>query len=114
VSAVAIGATAVIVSALLGGGVLGLVLSFMVYVFGIGSVFANTVARTLSRFPGSMGAASSLFGVNQFFIGGIIAALLSRNAAPSPMPMAWVVSVSGIACAAVWWLWLKRGAPVRD
>jgi MFS transporter, DHA1 family, multidrug resistance protein len=114
VTAVAIGGAAVIVSALLGGGVVGLVLSFMIYVFGIGSVFANTVARTLSRYPGSMGAASSLFGVNQFFIGGIIAALLSRNVVPSPLPMAWVVSVSGVGCAAVWWLWLRRAAPVRD
>jgi MFS transporter, DHA1 family, multidrug resistance protein len=114
VTAVAIGGAAVIVSALLGGGVVGLIVSFMIYVFGIGSVFANTVARTLSRYPGSMGAASSLFGVNQFLIGGIIAALLSRNDVPSPLPMAWVVSVSGLACAGVWWFWLKRGAPVRD
>lgn len=112
--AVAVGGSAVIVSSLLGGGVAGLVVSFMVYVFGIGSVFANTVARTLSRFPHSMGAASSLFGVNQFFIGGVVAALLSRNVVPSPMPMAWVVSFSGVTCAAVWWLWLKPAAPLRD
>jgi DHA1 family bicyclomycin/chloramphenicol resistance-like MFS transporter len=113
-SAVGLGGVAVLVSTLAGGGVLGLVVAFMIYVFGIGSVFANTVARTLSRYPGSMGAASSLFGVNQFFIGGIVAALLSRVVEPSPMPMAWVVSVSGVACAAVWWLWLKGRAPARD
>ena len=107
VSTLAVGGVAVLLSSLLGGGVIGLVISFMLYVFGIGSVFANTVARTLSRYPESMGAASSLFGVNQFLIGGIVAALLSRVVVPSPMPMAWVVSVSGVACAAVWWLWLK-------
>jgi DHA1 family bicyclomycin/chloramphenicol resistance-like MFS transporter len=112
-TSLAVGGVAVLVSSLLGGGVAGLVISFMVYVFGLGFVFANTVARTLSRFPTSMGAASSLFGVNQFFIGGIVAALLSRVVEPSPMPMAWVVAVSGVACASVWWLWLKPKLPVK-
>lgn len=115
-SALAVGGTAVLMSALFGSGnvgLVGVVLSFMVYVFGIGSVFANTVARTLSRYPDSMGAASSLFGVNQFFIGGVVAALLSRIVEPSPIPMALVVSASGVSCAAVWWLWLRRRAPVR-
>jgi DHA1 family bicyclomycin/chloramphenicol resistance-like MFS transporter len=112
--AVGIGGVAVLVSAVAGGGVLGLVLAFMIYVFGIGSVFANTVARTLSRYPASMGAASSLFGVNQFFIGGVVAALLSRVVEPSPMPMAFVVAGSGFACAAVWWLGLRPRAPVRE
>jgi DHA1 family bicyclomycin/chloramphenicol resistance-like MFS transporter len=110
----AIGGVSVILSSLFGGGVIGLVISFMVYVFGIGSVFSNTVARTLSRYPDSMGAASSLFGVNQFFIGGVVAALLSRVVEPSPMPMAWVVSVSGASCAGVWWLLLKPAAPPAD
>lgn len=108
--ALAVGGVAVLLSSLLGGGIPGLVVSFMIYVSGVGSLFANTVARTLSRFPQSMGAASSLFGVNQFFIGGVIAALLSRNVEPSPMPMAWVVSISGLACAAVWWLILRPAA----
>ncbi|MDX1562035.1 MAG: multidrug effflux MFS transporter [Gammaproteobacteria bacterium] len=103
----AIGGVLVLLSSAFGGGVIGLVLAFMLYVFGIGAVFANTVARTLSRYPQSLGAASSLFGVNQFFIGGVVAALLSRVTEPSPMPMAWVVAASGLACAGVWWLWLK-------
>jgi MFS transporter, DHA1 family, multidrug resistance protein len=111
-TALAVGGVAVLLTSMLGGGVIGLVISFMIYVFGIGFVFANTVARTLSRFPESMGAASSLFGVNQFFIGGVVAAGLSRVVEPSPMPMAWVVSFSGVSCAFVWWFWLKPKAPV--
>jgi len=113
-TAVAIGGVAALVSILLGGGVIALVVSCMIYVFGIGPVFSNTVARTLSRYPDSMGAASSLFGVNQFFIGGIVAALLSRVVEPTPMPMVLVVSVSGVACALVWWLWLRTDTYVRD
>jgi DHA1 family bicyclomycin/chloramphenicol resistance-like MFS transporter len=106
-STLGIGGLAVLISSFAGGGVVGLVVSLMLYVIGIGAVFSNTVARTLSRFPDNMGAASSLFAVNQFFIGGIVAAFLSRAVTPSPMPMAWVVAVSGTTCAAIWWLWLR-------
>ena len=113
-STLAVGGIAVLLSSALGGGVVGLVASLMLYVIGIGAVFSNTVARTLSRFPDSMGAASSLFAVNQFLIGGILAAFLSRAEVPSPMPMAWVVFLSGISCAAIWWLWLRPVAVVTD
>jgi DHA1 family bicyclomycin/chloramphenicol resistance-like MFS transporter len=113
-STLAVGGISVLVSSFAGGGVVSLVVSLMLYVVGIGAVFSNTVARTLSRFPESMGAASSVFAVNQFFIGGIVAAFLSRAVEPSPMPMAWVVGASGSTCAAIWWLWLRPHAPVTD
>lgn len=104
---------ATLLAALLDLGVFGLVLPLMLYVLGIGFVFANAVARTLSRFPQHMGAASSVFGVNQFMLGGLLAAYLSRFVEPTPMPMAWTVAVSGAGCASVWWLWLRRSAPLR-
>jgi len=113
-SLLACGGTGVIVSTVFGIGIIGLVISFMIYVFGIGFVFANSVARTLSRYPANMGAASSIFGVNQFLLGGIVAALLSRVVEPSPLPMALSVACSGLGCAAVWWLWLRPTAPLRD
>jgi DHA1 family bicyclomycin/chloramphenicol resistance-like MFS transporter len=113
-SCLGISGLAVLICALLDFGVVGLVVSFMLYVFGIGFIFSNSVARTLSRFPHSMGAASSIFGVNQFMLGGIVAALLSRIVEPTPMPMAWTVAASGISCAAVWWLGLRSSAPLRD
>lgn len=112
-TSLALGGITLLLSSLLGGGVIGSVIASMIYLFGLGPVFSNTVARTLSRFPESMGAASSLFGVNQFFIGGVVAAILSRNSVPSPMPAASVVCAAGVACAGVWWFWLKRSAPVR-
>jgi DHA1 family bicyclomycin/chloramphenicol resistance-like MFS transporter len=104
---------ATLLAALLGLGVIGLALPMMFYVLGLGFVFANSVARTLSRFPLSMGAASSIFGVNQFMLGGILSALLSRIVEPTPMPMAWTVAASGISCAALWWLGLARSAPLK-
>lgn len=102
------------VSIRLGGEVVSLVAASLVYIFGIGFIFANCVARTLSRFPGSTGAASSVFGVNQFLIGGVVAAGLSRFVVPSPNPLVITMAIAGVACAAVWWGWLGRTAPEVD
>jgi hypothetical protein len=86
----------------------------MLYIFGVGYVFTNAVARTLSRYPRSTGAASSVFGVNQFLIGGIVAALLSTVTVPSPTPLVATVAGAGVLAAAVWWGWLRRTAPAVD
>lgn len=80
----------------------------LLYVFGVGFVFANAVARTMSRFPQSRGAASALFGVNQFLFGGIVAALLSLVEEASAVPLTATMAVAGVGCALVWWGWLGR------
>jgi DHA1 family bicyclomycin/chloramphenicol resistance-like MFS transporter len=113
-SCLGVSGVATLVAGLLDLGVAGLVLPLMFFVMGVGFVFANCVARTLGRFPSSMGAASSIFGVHQFLLGGILAAALSRAREPSPLPMAVTMAVSGVACAAVWWLGLRSSAPERD
>lgn len=113
-SFLALGGSVSLLSTLLGGGIVGIVLPLLFYVFGLGFVFANSVARTLSRFPHNMGAASSVFGVNQFMLGGIVAALLSRIVEPSPLPMAFTVAGAGVAAALIWWGWLWHTAPTRE
>ena len=40
-------------STLLGAGVLGILLPGVLYMFGVGFTFANSMARTMSRFPGA-------------------------------------------------------------
>jgi DHA1 family bicyclomycin/chloramphenicol resistance-like MFS transporter len=110
----ATGGVLTLVTSLLGGGVLALIGSCMLYIFGVGYVFTNAVARTLSRYPRSTGAASSVFGVNQFLIGGIVAALLSTVTVPSPTPLVATVAGAGVLAAAVWWGWLRRTAPAVD
>jgi DHA1 family bicyclomycin/chloramphenicol resistance-like MFS transporter len=104
----AAGGTFALVAAGADTGLVTLLLSFLVYVFGVGFVFANAVARTMSRFPQSRGAASAVFGVSQFLIGGIVAALLSLVNEPSPVPLAATMAFAGGACALVWWGWLGR------
>ena len=108
----AIGGMLALVSA--GLGLAMLLLSCLVYVFGVGFVFANAVARTMSRFPHSRGAASAIFGVNQFLIGGVVAALLSLVNEPSAVPLAATMAFAGLGCALVWWGWLGRIPVVRD
>lgn len=104
----AVGGAATMLSAALGGGLAALVPSIMIYVFGIGFVFANALARTMSRFRENAGATSSLFGFNQFMIGGFVAAGLSLIETPTPVPLGATLAVAGLGCAAVWWAWLRR------
>ena len=107
-TSMAVGGTAALLLTFAGGGVLGILVPGIVYMFGVGFTFANSMARTMSRFPGSMGAASAVFGVNQFLVGGLVAAGLSLLSTPSPLPLALTTAVAGCSCAALWWGWLHK------
>jgi len=107
-TSMALGGAAALVATLLGAGVVGILLPGVLYMFGVGFTFANSMARTMSRFPDSMGAASAVFGVNQFLIGALVAAGLSLVSEPSPLPLAVTTAVAGCACAGLWWGWLAR------
>ncbi len=106
----AAGGTAVLVTSAMDAGLMPTLLSLLLYVFGVGFVFANSVARTMSRFRENSGAASSIFGVNQFLIGSIVAAALSLVATPTPMPLASAMAFAGLGAAGVWWGWLKHAS----
>jgi DHA1 family bicyclomycin/chloramphenicol resistance-like MFS transporter len=107
-TSMAAGGAAALVATLAGAGVPGLLLPGVLYVFGVGFTFANSMVRTMSRFPDSMGAASAVFGVNNFLVGALVAAGLSLVAEPTPLPLALTTAVAGCACAALWWGWLHR------
>ena len=107
-TSMAVGGTAALALTLLGGGIPGLLIPGVLYMFGVGFTFANALARTMSRFPHAMGAASAVFGVNQYLVGGFVAAALSSLSEPSPLPLAVTTAVAGSACAALWWCWLRR------
>ena len=104
----AAGGLLALLSTLLGAGVPGILVPGVLYMFGVGFTFANALARTLSRFPNAMGAASAVFGVSQFLIGAFVAAGLSSLTTPSPLPLALTTAVAGTACAWLWWGWLKK------
>ncbi|WP_428101345.1 multidrug effflux MFS transporter [Candidatus Rariloculus sp.] len=104
------GGTAALLVSATNAGLVATLLSLLLYVYGIGFVFANSMARTMSRFRDMSGAASALFGVNQFLIGSFVAAALSFVTTPTPMPLASTMAFAGIGAAAVWWGWLRRAA----
>jgi len=105
-----IGGAALILAVGAGAELLGVLGPALIYMLGVGFVFANTMARTLGRFPTMGGTASSLFGVVQFLIGALVAAALSLVETPTPYPLAGTMAASGIGCALVWWGWLRRAA----
>ena len=107
-ASMAVGGTMALALTLLGAGIAGILIPGTLYMFGVGFTFANALARTLSRFPHAMGAASAVFGVNQFLVGGLVAAGLSALSEPSPLPLAITTAVAGAGCAALWWCWLRR------
>jgi DHA1 family bicyclomycin/chloramphenicol resistance-like MFS transporter len=107
-ASMAAGGTMALALTLLGAGIAGILIPGVLYMFGVGFTFANALARTMSRFPHAMGAASAVFGVNQFLVGGLVAAGLSSLSEPSPLPLAITTAVAGSACAALWWCWLRR------
>jgi DHA1 family bicyclomycin/chloramphenicol resistance-like MFS transporter len=106
----AVGGTTALVATVAGAGVLGILVPGVLYMVGVGFTFANAMARTMSRFPDAMGAASAVFGVNQFLVGALVAAALSMLSEPSPLPLALTTGLAGLACAGVWWGWLRRSS----
>jgi MFS transporter, DHA1 family, multidrug resistance protein len=107
-ASMAAGGLGALVLTLSGAGIPGILIPGVLYMFGVGFTFANALARTMSRFPHAMGAASAVFGVNQFLVGGLVAAALSSLSEPSPLPLAATMAIAGFACAALWWCWLRR------
>jgi DHA1 family bicyclomycin/chloramphenicol resistance-like MFS transporter len=112
--AMAIGGVGALLATALAGGIFAILVPAVVYMFGVGFVFANSMARTMSRFPRSMGAASAVFGVNQFLIGALVAAALSLGSEPSPIPLVASMAAAGVGGAGIWWGWLRGRAPLAD
>jgi DHA1 family bicyclomycin/chloramphenicol resistance-like MFS transporter len=107
-AAMAFAGLSALVLTLAGAGIPGILVPGVLYMFGVGFTFANALARTMSRFPHAMGAASAVFGVNQFLVGGLVAAGLSSLSEPSPLPLVLTTAAAGSACAALWWGWLRH------
>jgi MFS family permease len=104
----AVGGSLALIVCLTDSGVVPLVATVMLYAFGIGFVFANTVARTMSYFRQNAGAVSAVFAVNQFLFGAIVTAGLSTIATPTLIPLGVALGSSGLVTAGLWWGWLRN------
>src|SRR5690606_7720655 len=79
-----VGGASLILAVAAGGRLLAVLIPSLIYMLGVGFVFANAMTRTLERFPKQGGTASSPFGVVQFLIGALVAAALRRVERPTP------------------------------
>ncbi len=93
------GALLLLVVVLTGLGLPALLVALFVMVSAVGLVFPTATALTMANHPEMAGAASSLFGLSQFMIGGIAAPLVGIAGELDARPMGIVAAtVSALAC----------------
>ena len=92
---VLLGGTAMLTTALVLPSIAGVLLSIMIYVFGMAFVFPNATASAMEPMPRMAGVASSLLGSSQMAVGSLAGYLVNSFYDRTPLAMA-----SGIAGAA--------------
>lgn len=82
------------------GGLSGLVIPLFLYVSATGFIVANAIAGALAISPSHAGALSALVGATQYGTGIIGSALVGSLANGTPLPMAGIIALCGLGCAA--------------
>ena len=112
-SSLGIGGLLVLISCLLRAPPAVLVMTIVVYAFGIGFVFANTLARMMSHYRQYAAAISAVFASTQLMLGALVTIVLSRISTPSLMPLGISVAISALLTVVIWWGWLRNSAFTR-
>lgn len=86
------------------GGLAGIVIAIVIYMFPHNVTNANATAAALEKFPHIAGTASALIGATRFGMGALIGALVGILHDGTPVPMAVVIAGCGLASAASFWL----------
>lgn len=79
-----------------------LVLSFAVYIAGLGLSMPQAIAAALTPFPDRAGAASSLLGFVQQAFAALLGAAVALGLGASAWPMAAAIAIMGCATLALW------------
>lgn len=74
----------------------GVVLPFMLFLFGAALIIPNATALALQPFPRTAGTAASLMGATQFAVGALVSAALGALFDGSARPMASVAALAGL------------------
>lgn len=101
VSLTACGGILLLIAALTGVGLVGLLPGLFVVASSIGMVFPNATALALAGRPETAGSASALLGVLQFSSGGLAAPLVGSAGTSTAVPMAVVMASLSVAAVAV-------------
>lgn len=89
------------------------VLTVMIYMFGIGFIFSNAVARAMSHYREQAGAVSSAFAATQYVFGVVVTAFMSTFSTPTLMPLGITLAIAGTTVALLWWCWLRNSEFTR-
>ncbi len=93
---VLLGGAAMLTTALVQPSIAGVLVSIMIYVFGMAFVFPNATASAMEPMPRMAGVASSMLGSSQMAVGSLAGYLVNSFYDRTPLAMA-----SGIAGAAL-------------
>ncbi|RIK40173.1 MAG: Bcr/CflA family drug resistance efflux transporter, partial [Chloroflexi bacterium] len=96
VASIAIGGVSLLLIAVSGIGLIGLLVSLFVIVSSLGLIAPNATALALSNTP-TAGSAAALLGVLQFSIGAVIAPVVGMAGDESAVPMATAIAGFGFA-----------------
>lgn len=103
-----LGAVGVLVSVLLGLGLVPLLVTLWVTVSSVGLVFPTATTLALADYPHQAGRASSLLGLGQYIAGALVAPLVGVAGEHTAVPMGLVMAaVSLLACLLFWFLVVK-------
>lgn len=99
VSVAALGSCCMVLAAVLGLGMIALLVPLIFVVSCVGLIMPNSMSLALANHPNTAGSASALLGVLQFAVGGISAPLVSLGGKDTAVPMA--VTMAAFALAAL-------------
>ncbi|MBW4720090.1 multidrug effflux MFS transporter [Saccharothrix obliqua] len=104
----ALGGLGLLGGALAGGGLVAFLVPLFAVTVSVGLLMPNAASLALARHPEAAGSASSVLGVTQFLLGGLLAPLVGAAGSASVLPMVSVMSVATVL-ALVLGLVLTRG-----
>lgn len=103
-SSVAFGGLALLLMAVSGVGLVGILPAFFIIVASQGLVMPNSAALGLADHPRIAGSASALLGMLQYAIGALVAPLVGLGGGKTALPMSLVIAFCGVASLGVFLL----------
>jgi DHA1 family bicyclomycin/chloramphenicol resistance-like MFS transporter len=110
---VLLGGAAMLVSAIAMPSIPSVLLSIMVYVFGMAFVFPNATASAMEPMPRMAGVVSSLLGSSQMAAGSVAGYLVNSFYDRTPLAMASGIAGAALLACLSYLLLIHRSAPVR-
>jgi DHA1 family bicyclomycin/chloramphenicol resistance-like MFS transporter len=111
---IALGASLVLLNAIVNAGLWLLLIGFFIPVAFLGMVLATSFPLAMEQYGHAAGSASAIIGVLTFLIGGILAPLGGLGGSETELPMGLMMAgTAWAACAVYWWLIARSPAKSR-